>query len=238
MLTMTATVKAMDSQRWVCRIHLFQFNGTSSRLLSRLRRPVGRFNAELLCVLGVQSLPALELHGLGADDAADGSSAEKVIQNIETNVPPGSTHCDEGATDVGPQRQARAATQGFEFPPHIEAPPLVLKRFGSVGSRDCCFGNVRRRRSHRGELHRGSNRTQAPIGVEGRPLAQMRWVGKRLPDFFRRVAQLSDENERPLLSVLSYLGPTGRTRCVLLAIGHLLLLVFLFVGVDCSMRSR
>ena len=29
-LTMTATVKAMDSQRWVCRIHLFQFNGTSS----------------------------------------------------------------------------------------------------------------------------------------------------------------------------------------------------------------
>src|SRR5437660_1100215 len=115
-MTMTATVKAMDSQRWVCRIHLFQFNGTSSRLLSRLRRPVGRFNAELLCVLGVQSLPALELHGLGADDAADGSSAEKVIQHIETNVPPGSTHCDEGATDVGPQRQARAATQGFEFP--------------------------------------------------------------------------------------------------------------------------
>src|SRR5215472_4938840 len=29
-LKMTATVKAMDSQRWVCRTHLFQFNGTSS----------------------------------------------------------------------------------------------------------------------------------------------------------------------------------------------------------------
>jgi len=29
-LMMTATVKAMDSQRWVCRIHLFQFNVTSS----------------------------------------------------------------------------------------------------------------------------------------------------------------------------------------------------------------
>jgi hypothetical protein len=25
---MTATVKAMDSQRWACRTHLFQFNGT------------------------------------------------------------------------------------------------------------------------------------------------------------------------------------------------------------------
>jgi hypothetical protein len=27
---MTVTVKAMDTQRWICRIHLFQFNGTSS----------------------------------------------------------------------------------------------------------------------------------------------------------------------------------------------------------------
>src|SRR6266478_45265 len=110
-LTMTATVKAMDSQWWVCRIHLFQFNRTSLRLLSRLRRPVGRFNPELLGVLRVQSRPT-ELHRLGADDAADGSSAEKAIQNIETNVPPGSTHCDEAVTDVGPQRQACAATKG------------------------------------------------------------------------------------------------------------------------------
>src|SRR6266508_6076021 len=135
-------------------------------------------------------------------------------------------------------RSTRAATKGFEFPPDIEATPVVFKHLGSVGSRHCCFGNLRRGRSHRGELHRGSNRTQAPIGVEGRPLAQMRRVGKRLPDFFRRVAQLSDENKRPLLSVLSYLRPAGRTRCVLLAIGHPLLLVFLFVGVASSMRSR
>ena len=69
-----------------------------------------------------------ELHSFGADDASDGSSAQKVIQNIETNVPPGSTHCDEAATDVGPQSQARAATNGFELPPHIEATPLVLKQ--------------------------------------------------------------------------------------------------------------
>jgi hypothetical protein len=32
------------------------------------------------------------------------------------------------------------------------------------------------------------------------------------------------ENERPVFSVLSYLRPACRTRCVLLAIGHLLLL--------------
>ena len=70
-----------------------------SRFFSRLRRPVGCFNTELLGVLRVQPLPA-ELHGLGANDAADGSSAEKAIQNIETNVPPGSTHRDEAAIDV------------------------------------------------------------------------------------------------------------------------------------------
>src|SRR5947208_5064002 len=193
-----------------------------------LRRPVGRFNTELLGVLRVQPLPAAELHGLGADDASNGSSAEKVIQNIETNVPPGSAHCDEAVTDVGPQRHTRAATQGFEFPPHIEATPLVLKRLGSVGPRHCRFGNIRRGRVYCAELHCGSDRTQVPIGIEGSPLAQMRRVDKRLPDFFRRVPQFSDENERPLVftvlsAVLSYLRPVGRTRYVLPAIGHLLL---------------
>src|SRR5229473_3214815 len=194
-----------------------------SRLLSRLRRPVGCFNPELLGVLRIQPLP-VELHRLGADNASDGSSAEKVIQNIETDVPSGSAHCDEAVTDVGPQRQTRTGTKAFELPPHIEATPLVLKQLGSVGSRHCCFGNLRRGRSHGGELHRGSKRTQAPIGFKGSPLAQMRRVGKRLTDSFRRAGQSADENERPLLSVLSYLRPVGRTRCVLLANGHLLLL--------------
>src|SRR5262249_32039359 len=99
----------------------------------RSRRPVERFNTELLGVLLVQPLPAAELHGLGADDAADGSSAEKAIQNIETNVPPGGTHGDEAATDIGPQGQARAAAESFEFPPHVEATPVVLQHLGSNG---------------------------------------------------------------------------------------------------------
>src|SRR3984957_281674 len=172
----------------------------------------------------MQPLPAAELHHRGADNAADGSSAEKAIQNIETNVPPGSTHCDEAAIDVVPQRQARAATKGFEFPPHIVATPTVLKHLWSVGPPHFCFGNVRRGRAHRAELHHGSNGTQAPIGFKGSPLAQMHRVGKCLPDFFRRVAQFSDENERPRLSVLSYLRPAGWTRCVLIAIAHFFLL--------------
>jgi hypothetical protein len=48
--------------------------------------------------------------------------------------------------------------------------------------------------------------------------------------FFRRVAQFSDENERPLFSVLPHLRPAGGIRRVPLAIS--LLLVFLFISVD------
>ena len=110
-------------------------------------------------------------------------------------------------TDVGPQRQARAATKGFEFPPHIEATPLYSSTLGAsarvtVVSVTCGVGAPTVV-----SFTVASNRTQAPIGVEGRPLAQMRRVGKRLPDFFRRVAQFADENERPLVSVLSVPAP-------------------------------
>ena len=71
-LTMPATVKRIDSQRWVCRTHLFQFK---SRLLS----PVGHFNAELRCVLGVQSLPAVELPCLNTNNAARTPSESGIV---------------------------------------------------------------------------------------------------------------------------------------------------------------
>ena len=77
-------------------------------LLSRLGRPVGRFNTELLGVPRVQSLPAAEFHGIGADDASNGLTVEKPIHNVEADVPACSTRCDEAVTNVGPQRQARA----------------------------------------------------------------------------------------------------------------------------------
>ena len=212
-------------------------------MLQRFReppwRPVGRFDAELLGVLGVQPLPA-ELHRLAGRRC--GRCGVPLRRRSRT-----SKQMCHPAAPIEMKRRSMLChsvrrvppPNGFEFPPDIVATPVVLEHPGSVGSRHRGFGNLRRGRSHRGELHRGSSRTQAPIGVERRPLAQLRRVGQRLPDLFRRVAQFSDENERPLLSVLSYLRPAGRTRCVLLAIGHLLLLVFLFrCGVDGSMRSR
>ena len=107
-----------------------------SRLLRRLGRPVGRFNAELLGVLGDQSLPAGELHGIGAGDAPNGLAGEKAVQHIERNVPARSAPRDEAAIDVVPQRQTRAAAERLEFPPDV----AELKHIGSVGSRHSGFG--------------------------------------------------------------------------------------------------
>src|SRR5258708_11907082 len=86
----------------------------SSRLLSRRRRPFGRFGAELLGVLRDQPLPAGELHRLDAVDAPDGSSAEKAIQNIESNVPPRGAPRDDAAIAVVPQPQEHATTKGIK----------------------------------------------------------------------------------------------------------------------------
>src|SRR6201987_3057493 len=106
----------------------------------------------MLGVLRVQPLPAAELHRVATSDAADGSSTEKAIQNIETNVPARGAPRDEASIDVVPQRQARAATKGFEFPSDI----AVLKHLGSVCSRHRCY--LRPARCHPGEIHLGSDR--------------------------------------------------------------------------------
>jgi hypothetical protein len=165
------------------------------------------FPRRIAYVLRVQPLPAGELHGVGADDASKRLTREEPLKDVEGDVPARGAPRDEAAIDVVPQREARAATRGLEFPPDI----AVLQQLGSIRSRHFCF--QRRGRSHPGELHR-SNRTHAPIDDEWSPLAQMRRVGKRLPDFFRRVAQFSDEDERPLLFTI--LSPSFRT-CAALA---------------------
>ena len=108
------------------------FKITRSTLCS-VGLPTWGLNTELPGVLAVQSLPTFELHGVRADNASDGLTGEMPIQNIEADVPSGCTHCDVAAIDVGPQRQARAASGSFKLPPHIKAAPVVLKEVGSVG---------------------------------------------------------------------------------------------------------
>src|SRR4051794_29729390 len=57
------------------------------------------FDSELRCVLGVQALPAAELHGLGADDAADRFTREQAVENVQADVPACRAHRDESAID-------------------------------------------------------------------------------------------------------------------------------------------
>src|ERR1700680_2063985 len=94
-----------------------------SRLLGRVRRPVGRFNTELLCVLGVQSLPAAELHGLGADDASNRLTREERLKDVKADVPAGGAPRDKAAINVVPEREARAAAERLELPPEVAATP-------------------------------------------------------------------------------------------------------------------
>src|SRR6202051_1527520 len=115
---------------------------------------------ELLRIFGAQSLPAVELHGLGAGDASNRLTIEEPIKDVEADVPARGAPRDEAAIDVVPQRQARAATKGFEFPPDI----AVLERLGSVGSRHRCY--LRPARSQRGEIQSGSDRSQAPVDLK------------------------------------------------------------------------
>ena len=66
---------------------------------------------------------------------------------------------------------------------------------------------------------------EVAVGIERRPLAQMLGVGERLPDPGRRVAELADEHERPLVSVFSDLGAGGGARRVLLTAAHVFFLL-------------
>src|SRR5579864_3511181 len=91
-----ATRQSAAGRRHCFAIHL------DSRLLSRRWRPLWRFNAELLGVLGDQPLPAGELHRVDADDVSHGIPAEKAIQDIEADVPSRGAPCDEATIDAVP----------------------------------------------------------------------------------------------------------------------------------------
>src|SRR5437879_13586586 len=106
-----------------------------------VRGPSRSLNAEQLCVLGVQSLPASELHGLGADDASNGLTGEKPLQHIEADVPARSAHRDEITVDVVPEREPRAAdSQRLQFPPDVWSTPVEFQHLGCVAPFHLCVG--------------------------------------------------------------------------------------------------
>src|SRR5262249_60994108 len=125
-------------------------------------------DAELLCVLGVQSLPAVELHGLGADDASNGLAGEKPLQHVEADVPAGRAHRHEPTIDLVPELEARAVAQRLQLPSDVAA-PAVLEEAGLLGSRHARLRDLRR--TYRREPG-CPDVSRAPIGIEGPPLRQ------------------------------------------------------------------
>jgi hypothetical protein len=201
-----------------------------SLALQGVGRATRGLNTELLCVLGVQSLPAVEVHGISADDASNRLARKEPLKDVEADVPARSAPRDEAAIDVVPEREARAAAERRQFPPEVAATPAIFEQRRRLGLLHGALGDLRRRRPGRRELHR-THDGQVPISVKRRPFGQVCRIGQRLPHDRRRVTELSDKDERPLLSVLLYVRPAGGTRCILLAIAHLAR-VFLFVRLD------
>src|SRR5437667_994571 len=137
----------------------------------RARGPTGGLNAELLCVLGVQSLPAAELHGLGPDDASNGPTGEKPLQDIEADVPARRAHRYESPVDGVPKREpSAAASPRLQFPADVLSPPAEFEHPGRVRPLHLGLGYVRRRRPHGRELCR-ANGTEVPVRIERSPSA-------------------------------------------------------------------
>src|SRR5438034_3479659 len=108
-------------------------------------RPVGRFNPELLGVLGVQSLPAVELHGFAAGDAAHRLTREEPLKDVEADVPARGAPRAEAAIDVMPEREAGAVIEGLQLPAEVIASPAVLEQPRRLGPLHGALRDLRRR---------------------------------------------------------------------------------------------
>src|SRR4029077_13109179 len=130
-----------------------------------VRGPAGRLDAELLRVLGVQSLPAAELHGVWADDASNRVAREEPFQHIEADMPAGRAHGDVSTVDVVPESEPGTAAERLQFPADVISTPVIFERLRRVSPLDLALGDVRRRRSYRRELC-GADGPEVPVGIE------------------------------------------------------------------------
>src|SRR5262245_41233842 len=115
--------------------------------VSKLRsvwRPTRRLDTELLRVLGVQSLPAAELEGVGADDASNGLPGEMPLEHIEADVPARGAHRDVVAVDVVPEPEPSAASaERLQLPANVASTPAVFERPRCVSPLHVCLAHER-----------------------------------------------------------------------------------------------
>src|SRR5712692_1128035 len=126
------------------------------------RGPSGGLNAELLGVLGVQSLPAAELHGLGADDASNELTGENPLQHVEADVPARSAHLYSSALGGSARFTWVSVTCGVGAPTVVSfavptAPRLRSESNGAHSRR--CSGSVSAFQTFAGGWGRSRTRT-------------------------------------------------------------------------------
>src|SRR5207248_2569979 len=120
--------------------------------------------------------------------------------------------------DVVPKREpSAAASQRLQFPANVVSTPAIFERPWRVGPLHLGLGYVRR--AH-GREFCGASDTEVPVGIERSPFAEILGVRERLPHLGRRVGEVADQDERPLLTIFSDLGARSRTRRVLLTDAH------------------
>src|SRR6516225_3653295 len=110
------------------------FSATVSPCVGLLIMSPPRLDAELLRVLGMQALPAGELHDLRPGDAADRPPGERAIQHIEAYVPARGAHRDVAAIDAVPELEAGAAVMRLQLPAHVAFAPREFKHARRVGA--------------------------------------------------------------------------------------------------------
>ena len=165
--------------------------GIRPRTAFRIRRP------------GASSPP--NFIGVAADEATNRRAREQPVEHVEADLPAGCAPRDVSAIDVVPQRQARPGAQRLELPAEVLPAPVVFQEPRRLGAGHLVLRDLRRRRADGRELHRPDG-GQVAVGVERRPLRQVRGVRQRLPDQRRRMPQLANDEKCPLVAVLLDLG--------------------------------
>jgi len=172
-------------------------------------RPVWGFQTELLRVLGMQSWP-FELHRFAAHDPPDGLGRQESVEHIEADVPARRTHGYESTIDVVPESEPRTRSEWLELPSHLVVTPLILEQLRRVSPSDARLRDLWRRiptvESLTGPSSSGSGQRRTG------PLAQLRGVRQRVPDFRRRMLEVPNDDKRPFLAILANFGARRGTR--------------------------
>src|SRR6266852_4294263 len=181
-LAMTVTVKAMDSQRWVCRTHSFHFTGTSSEdepkadrahVPSRPRASIGSWDPREQ----VDDLPAHHLPAV--------ARATKVLLLVrfEARLHEGQA----GARRRGREREGHDGVQHVADDPRVAELPMRFD-LEDPAVYDAVPPGVRLRL----ERERGP-RLELELDDGQEPLGEQHGVGDRAPHLLRRMMQIEFE---------------------------------------------